>query len=190
MPDEDALDLHQGYIELTVKPQSSTAGFSVRAGRQEFNFGSARLVSVREGPNVRQSFDALRVIVRQERLRIDTFISRPVTTTVGTFDDGADKNRALWGVYLTRPTPSTRQGFDAYYLGYERLDAEFDQGTANERRHSLGTRFWGRVGAIDYNSELVAQWGTFGESTLRAWTIASDTGYRLRPSGPRLSNPL
>ena len=186
VPDEDELDLHQGYIELTVKPRSTTAGFSVRAGRQEFNFGSARLVSVREGPNVRQSFDALRVIVRQERLRIDTFVSRPVTTTAGTFDDRTDKNRALWGVYLVRPTPSTRRGFDAYYLGYERLDAEFDQGAANERRHSLGTRFWGRAGAIDYNSELVAQWGTFGESKIRAWTIASDTGYRIRPSGPRV----
>ena len=29
----------------------------------------------------------------------------------------------------------------------------------------------------------IAQWGTFGESQIRAWTVASDTGYRLWQPG-------
>src|SRR6185295_7596733 len=40
----------------------------------------------------------------------------------------------------------------------------------------------------DYNTELVGQWGRFGTGPIRAWTVASDTGYRLSgvPLRPRL----
>src|SRR6185503_474155 len=49
--DEDRLDLHQGFVDLSFGP------VTVRAGRQELAFGSQRLISVRDGPNVRQTFD-------------------------------------------------------------------------------------------------------------------------------------
>ena len=39
----------------------SRAGLTLRVGRQEIGLGSSRLVSFREGPNVRQSFDGVRL---------------------------------------------------------------------------------------------------------------------------------
>jgi hypothetical protein len=36
-----------------------------RLGRQELNYGSCRLVSVREGPNVRQSFDGFKIMSKE-----------------------------------------------------------------------------------------------------------------------------
>ncbi len=186
-PDEDRFDLHQGYVELNVGMRRQTRAIGVRMGRQEFNLGSSRLVSVREGPNVRQSFDAVRVTVRNDVWRVDAFVARPVITTPGTLDDRRDDHRGLWGLYLVRRTSSGRRGVDVYYLGYERQDARFDQGIASERRHSTGARLWGQVSVIDYNAEAIAQWGTFGESRIRAWTFASDTGYRIQlPGNPRV----
>src|ERR1043165_6052114 len=77
---------------------------------------------------------------------------------------------------------------DLYYLGLERKDAEFNQGTAREVRHTLGTRLWGKAHQLDYNFEFVYQFGTFGKGDISAWTAASDTGYTFEstPWKPRL----
>ena len=185
--DEDRLDIHQGYAEVNVGSTSKVRSVSFRVGRQEFNFGSSRLVSVREGPNVRQSFDAVRSIVHYDAWRFDAFVSRPVVTTPAAFDDGRDEGRALWGLYAVQRSASRNAGLDMYYLGHERNVGRFDQGSARERRHSVGTRIWGRINATDYNAEVIAQWGTFGTSVIRAWTVASDTGYHIRLRGnPRI----
>lgn len=187
-PDENRFDWHQAYAAVDVGPRSHSRRVSLRAGRQEFQFGSGRLVSVREGPNVRQSFDALRLVVRDELWRIDAFVSRPASTSVGVFDDHRDQTRALWGVYAVRGPKGASPGIDLYYLGYEREQARFDQGTGRERRRTLGARLWGRADAIEFNTEIVTQWGTFGESRIRAWTLASETAYRLPMRGsPRVA---
>jgi len=67
-------------------------------------------------------------------------------------------------------------------LGYRRNEASFDQGTDHEVRHSWGVRAWGRSTTVDYNTEALLQTGTFGQSRIRAWTVASDTGYRPVPA--------
>lgn len=186
-PDENRFDWHQAYAAVDVGARSRTHPVSLRAGRQEFQFGSGRLISVREGPNVRQSFDALRLLVRAGTWRVDAFVSRPVSTSAGTFDDRGDPTRALWGAYAVRGAPGAGLGVDVYYLGYEREQARFDQGRGRERRRTVGARVWGRAGSIDFNTEVAGQWGTLGASRIRAWTLASDTGYRLRLRGsPRV----
>jgi hypothetical protein len=183
--DEDRLDVHQGYADVALIGRPKTGGVTIRIGRQEFNLGSARLVSVRETPNVRQSFDAVRGTVRLSTWRTDLFISRPVTTSTGTFDDAWDQSRALWGVYAVRSKGA--QGLDLYYLGYDRRMARFDQGIGHEERHSIGARAWGQREPVDYNLEAIGQWGRFGQDEIRAWTIASDTGFHARMAGrPRL----
>jgi hypothetical protein len=55
-PDEDLLDIHQAFADLLVLEKKLQ--LTLRVGRQEMMYGSSRLVSVREAPNVRQSFDA------------------------------------------------------------------------------------------------------------------------------------
>jgi hypothetical protein len=170
--DDDRLDLHQAFFD------AGADGWTLRAGRQEMLFGSQRLVSVRESPNVRQSFDGVRLIHNEGGLRVDGFVTRPVTTDRGTFDDRPDSKRALWGVYAVGAVPGLPGGnVDLYYLGYNRAAARFDQGSAYEHRHSAGTRLWGKRGGWDYNFELVYQWGDFGARRIEAWTVASDTGY-------------
>jgi alginate export protein len=38
---------------------------------------------------------------------------------------------------------------------------------------------WGQAGAWDYNTEGVLQFGSFGTRDIRAWTLASNTGYTI-----------
>ena len=186
--DEDKLDVNQAFLD-GVLGFSDDASITLRVGRQEMAYGSSRLVSFREGPNVRQSFDGLRIILNTGAWRVDGFVTRPVETDPGFFDDGPDRTRAFWGGYAVRPLPVLPKGnIDLYYLGLLRKEAEFDQGTARELRHSVGMRLWGRTQAWDYNFEFVYQWGKFGRGRIQAWTIASDTGYTVRSTlfSPRI----
>jgi hypothetical protein len=175
--DEDRLDLNQAFLDVPANAGEGTA-VTFRLGRQEMAYGSSRLISYRESPNVRLAFDGARVLVKTGQWRIDLFATRPVQTEPGTFDDSSDPHQKLWGVYAVTPLPGLPGGnIDVYYLGLERDAARFDQGIAREERHSIGFRVWGKNSGWDYNAEGVYQFGTFGDGDIAAWTVASDTGY-------------
>lgn len=183
--DVDRLDLHQAFFDWRLP---AAEDLTLRVGRQEMSFGSSRLVSVREGPNVRQSFDAVRGLWHTPDVQLDAFVSRPVETKRGVFDDGSNRKQAFWGVYGVVPTGKGR-GVDLYYLGLSRDRAEFAEGTADERRHTVGTRVWGTGERWDHNVEAVYQFGEFGPGTINAWSAATSVGRRWEavPWKPRLA---
>lgn len=174
--DEDALDLQQAFLDVRL-PVGGTGALTLRAGRQEMAFGSGRLVDVREGPNVRRTFDGGRLLFATSGWRVEGFVTRPVEDERGVFDDGSETSQALWGVYSVGTFKALGGGIDLYYLGFQDDRAVYDQGTGAETRHSLGLRLWGQPGAWDYNGEVVYQWGRFGAGEIRAWTAAVISGY-------------
>lgn len=177
--DEDQLDLHQAFFDLNFEVRKKRS-LVLRIGRQELAFGSSRLISVRESPNVRQSFDGVRATLALGDWKIDGLLVKPARTEREIFDDAWDHSRTIWGVYAVRPFKLLPDGrVDVYYLGLDRKSAKFDQGTAREVRHSVGCRIWGRHSRWDYNYELVHQLGSFGNGNIRAWTVASDNGYTI-----------
>jgi hypothetical protein len=186
--DLDELDLHQGFLDVKFNLEGN-GSFVLRSGRQELAFGSQRLVSVREGPNMRLSFDGFRAMLRAGGIQLDGFVTRPVENNRYIFDNETDKNRALWGVYSALPLPAaTKANIDLYYLGYHNGEMSFDQGSGRETRHSMGSRLWRIAKPFDYNFEFVYQWGRFGKGDIQAWMAASDTGYTFMslPLQPRL----
>jgi hypothetical protein len=163
---------------------------TARAGRQEMAFGSGRLVSERDGPNLRRDFDGGRAFLTMpEGLRVDAFVVRPVQPARESFDDSSNPGEAFWGVYATGPV-SLLSGLsaDLYYFGYNRANATFVQGTGFEQRHTIGARLFGRYAGWDWDFEAAGQFGRFNGADIRAWTFASDTGYMLAgvPWQPRL----
>ena len=62
----DNFDLHQGYLELN---HSGDAGFALRVGRQEVNFGGERLVGAVGWTQQARSFDGARGRCPRERKR-------------------------------------------------------------------------------------------------------------------------
>jgi len=122
----------------------------------------------------------VQAILKSTDWRTDLFWVSPVATKAGAFDDRTDSTQKLWGIYCVGPLPAAAGAhLDFYYLGYTNEGAHFDQGTGREKRHSFGTRVWGRTGPWDYNFEGVYQCGTFGRGSIRAWTFASDTGFTI-----------
>lgn len=188
--DEKKLDFEAAYVEAGTGGRTNWV--VLRAGRQELNYGSGRLLAVREGPNVRQSFDGLRIRGKTGVWHIDGFAVRPDLDKPGFFNNAPDHKTAFWGVYATRPL-ARRVSIDTYYLGIDRKQFTYDRGTAQEVRHTLAARLWRppstSSSAWDYDYEGVWQFGTFGSGDIRAWTIASDTGYSLptAPLRPRFS---
>lgn len=168
--DKDSLDLHQGWAEFGIGKR-----LSLRIGRQEVGLGSSRLVSIREAPNVRLSFDGASLRWESAQWRADLLALRPSQTNRGFFDNSPDFRQALWGVYTTWKS----RNLDLYYLGLDRTGRRFDVGKGREQRHSFGSRWWRPAGqGIDYDFEGVWQGGRFGSGSINAWTAATNTGYR------------
>ncbi len=186
--DRDDLDLHQAFFDASL-PWDAQDSVTLRAGRQEMAYGSQRLISVRESPNNRLAFDAVRVLAQFGEWRADGWAGQPVEIDRGIFDDQRIGETAFWGGYLTGPLHFI-PGFNAdlYYLGLSRQNAKFARGTADELRHSLGTRLFGKRWALDWNFEFVGQFGSFGDDGILAWTAASDTGWTFAgaPGKPRV----
>lgn len=188
--DAKKLDFEAAFVE--VGTSSGDSWLVLQAGRQELNYGSGRLLSVREGPNVRQSFDGAKLKGKAGEWRIDLFAARPDLDKPGLFDNVPDHATAFWGIYATRPL-RRKVSIDSYYLGQNRKSATYNRGTARETRESLGLRFWRapatKERGLDFDHEGVWQFGTFGQEGIRAWTFASDTGYSFpgAPLRPRIS---
>ncbi|MFL6463296.1 MAG: alginate export family protein, partial [Bryobacteraceae bacterium] len=178
-PYSDRLDVQQAFLDLrfpvTKGPEADPI---LRIGRQEMAFGSQRLVSIRDAPNVRRAFDGVRLGGLAGKTRYDVFATRPVLLREDTFDDKPNYAQEFWGAYATAPSSFIpNSGFDLYYLGFENDRALFSVGTGIERRHSIGARVFGHNKEWDWDWEALGQFGTFSQQNIRAWGFSTDTGY-------------
>jgi hypothetical protein len=151
------------------------------------SFGSSRLVSVRDGPNIRRAFDGGRAFWTDGSVRIDAFYVRPVELRPGSFDDRTSRSEEFWGAYATLPVSGHLKA-DLYYLGRDRDVARFAAGRGPETRHTIGGRLFGRSSGFDWDWEAAYQFGSFADQDIRAWTVATDTGYTFAewPLKPRI----
>jgi len=188
--DEKKLDFQDAFVEVGTGDDRNWV--KLRAGRQEMEYGSGRLIDVREGPNVRLSFDGFKVKSGIGRWQIDGFAMRPDLDKPGFFNNVPNHIVGFWGVYGVRPL-TKNNGLDAYYLGLDRKSATFNRGVGHELRHTIGARLSRPIAETtpgwDFDYEAVWQFGTFGSANIRAWTVATETGYRFTtaPLKPRFS---
>jgi hypothetical protein len=188
--DEKKLDFQAAFLELGTGDERNW--IKVRAGRHEMEYGSGRLIDVREGPNVRLSFDGFKVKTGIGSWQIDGFAVRPDLDKPGFFDNAPNHAVGFWGIYAIRPLTKTTT-LDIYYLGLDRKKAAFNRGAGHEVRHTTGTRLSHPIAerkpSWDFDYEALWQFGTFGSANISAWTVASETGYRLPnvPLKPRFS---
>jgi hypothetical protein len=175
--ENNPLDIHQLFFDFKFNLNKNN--MLIRFGRQEVLFGSQRLVSVREGPNNRQSFDAVRVALKNNNFKSDAFYSQYVKNQNGYFNDRLNPNTKLYGLYNVVNKVPFIQNIDFYYLGLKRVGAEFDDEDGNESRHSIGTRIWSKNKNWNYDFEAIYQFGSIKNKTIEAWTISLNTNYQF-----------
>ena len=152
--DEGRGDVHQAFLEIG-RHVNRPHGMSLRVGRQELVLGSGRLFDNNEGPNVKLSFDGIRVIAESAHARLDLFAVKPVENNLGFFDDVSNHGESLWRAYLTVSLPIVSRGqADLYYVGLDTKSSTYNRGTAPELRHTVGARLFRPIGrGLDYNWE-------------------------------------
>jgi len=181
--EDNPLELHQAFVDINTNI-SHASKLTFRIGRQELMYGSQRLVSVRDNPNNRQSFDALRSIFVSPKYKVDLFYSHYVAAKPNIFDDGFNKNVKFWGAYIVRNKVPVLKNIDLYYFGLWKQHAKFDDGVGKELRHSIGTRVWNNTRNWSYDFEALYQFGKFAGKNISAWTASINTAYQF--TGVRL----
>lgn len=185
--DKDTLDVSQAFAGLTLIPGKDKPKLELKLGRQELNYGEGSLLAIRE-LNVRRTFDGGKAIIRHAGWQLDLLAFRPQLIRTGPFDDGIDSSQALWGAWAARPIKGRQfwRQLDLYYLGFDRKQARFEQGTAREQRQTLGVLVHAQQGRFSMFSEADVQFGRFGAASIRAWKYAQNLSWSFgaRPLRP------
>ncbi|MDB5365593.1 MAG: hypothetical protein JWM77_1520 [Rhodospirillales bacterium] len=181
------LDVQQAFLDFTTDADSGK--LTLRLGRQEIGLGAQRVVSVRETPNIRRSFDGARLEWQQPGLRIDFFATRPVRNKPGVFEDALNTRQSLWGAYATVANVLPGTSADLYYLGFRNTAGSYAGKTGTDLRHSVGARLFGKEAGWDWDVEAVLQAGHFRDQDVRAFMAAGEVGYTFAdlPLRPRLA---
>ncbi len=188
--DTDPLDLAQAFVAYT----NTLAGgvLKVRAGRQEMAFDLQRFVSVRDGPNVRQAFDALWLDWEKGSWRFISFWSHPVQPQhEHPFDDSSSHHFQYGGFRVERKHVGPGE-LSAYFSRYDLDGAQYLDASGNERRNIFDVRYGLVVNHIDWDLEVMDQSGHVGDKTVRAWAAGSRSGYTFAdiPWTPRVGIQL
>jgi hypothetical protein len=199
--DKNELDVNQLFIEFNSQLGETGPPFALRAGRQEFHYGMGRLLTIREGPNNRQGWDGLRGSVSLGSWQVEAFYALHVKDGFYMFDDEPLDDEMIWGVYTTTMLDFLPgSGIDVYYMGDApqkdfflreglRYFQDIFQGVGGETRHSVGSRFFGGRGPLDWDLEAILQGGRREGNQIWAYSLSIGGGYTVPelPATPRFT---
>jgi hypothetical protein len=151
----------------------------LRGGRQQFAFDLQRFVAVRDGPNVRQSYDAAWADYENGPWRFITFYSHPVQVQdITIFDDFSSNKLTFGGVRLERKL-SENTSITGYYANFTQADVRFPNASGNERRDIFDIHVAGRANNFDWDIEAMNQTGRIDAKPIEAWAFGSLAGYTV-----------
>jgi len=173
--DQDRLDLEQAF--LAFNEQVGSGLLRLRVGRQQFAFDLQRFISVRDGPNVRQSYDAVWADYELADWRLIAFYSQPVSNRdQRAFDDFSSPHLSYGGVRAEYKL-SENSSLTGYVSQFRQDNARFVSISGNERRDILDIRFAGNETGFDWDVEAMGQSGRIAGERIRAWAVGSRVGY-------------
>jgi Alginate export len=174
-------DLQQAFADYVFgNPTPDGNRLTVRGGRFSMTYGAGRLIATRAGPNTPLKFDGFQLVGSMGGTsKLYGFITHPVREDKYEISK-TSYGQTFGGIYGSIPIGGRlNASADLYYLGFRNNNASYADGTGVENRHSVGFRLFGNKDNWDYDLETVFQFGTFGSKDIRAWTFASDFGYRF-----------
>ncbi|HEX7873727.1 MAG TPA: alginate export family protein, partial [Sphingobium sp.] len=179
----DKLDIYQAFVDVTL-PLGKAGRITVRPGRFEMPLGNAKLVGMREGLNMRFTYQGVRATyILPGKLTVDAFALRPVAIKPDRMDDGPNHAVKFHGVYLSTPQSLFGFGVDAYWYAVERDRAVLSFGTGRDVRNNWGGRLWKKGARWDVDLEGNVQTGSFIDRDIAAYAILFEGGYTV-PTAP------
>lgn len=175
--DQNRLDLEQAFVAITEPVDDGT--LKVRIGRQQFAFDLQRFVSVRDGPNVRQSYDAAWADYEKGPWRLITFYSQPVQDQDDHVFDDYSSNKLTFSGFRVERQITKDVSLASYYAHFTQDNVSFPNASGNERREVFDVHFAGKINRFDWDVEGMGQTGAIGNQAVRAWAFGSLAGYTL-----------
>jgi hypothetical protein len=177
--DENPVDLRQAFVMYQHELGDGT--FKLRVGRQEFSFDLQRFISLRDGPNVQQGFDAVWVAWDATHWKLLGFVSLPVEYKRDRwFDDSSSFDDRLSLIRLARKL-GTGMEASIYYALYVRPEVTYLDASGPEHRDIVDLRVVGARDGFDWDAEAMAQAGHVGGKQIRAWATGARVGYSIHP---------
>lgn len=188
--DENRWDLHQLFFDLKIFGEDLP--LTLRAGRQELQYGSQRLISPLDWANVRRRFEGVKLFASGDTWDVDIWWMKPVdiAQVQRKQRDRANEDFNFYGAYVTyKGIPN--HGIDFYFFHVDDISkSRFNpNGKVGDRNiYTLGSRFWGKQNGFDYEAEAAAQWGDWASDKVCAWMASLDGGYTFTETAwePRL----
>lgn len=173
--DQDNLDLEQAFVMLTEPLGGGTV--KVRVGRQQIAFDLQRFVSVRDGPNVRQSYDGAWMQYEIGPWLLHALYTEPVQTRNNRpFDDFSSGALTYSGFKIERTLFDSTK-LSVYVSQFRQEEVRYGSVMGNEHRDILDGHFSGKANGFDWDVEAMGQNGGFADKTIRAWAVGSLAGY-------------
>lgn len=173
--DENQLSLHQAFAEVNMNR------WKIRVGRQEMFYGNHRLITVREGPNTRKTFDGIILKRSLKNGSIDFIATTPVTSKQGVFDDRSF-DESLIGLYGTQYFLKHKIGIDYYSLNFQSNARKYNYKSGFENRQTYGTRIFSNLPKFNFELEAAYQAGKFADLKIDAYNILADVNILLMPT--------
>lgn len=188
--DANKLDLRLAFVDGDLDVGDGLVKW--RIGRQEMAFDLQRFISVRDGPNVRQAYDAIWSDYERNGWRLSGFVSQPVQyRNTSAFDDFSNRHLRYGGARVQRQDVAGGE-LSMTFSDYRNDAARFPAGAGEERRRNVDVRWVGAARGFDWDVEGMRQGGRLGPQSVDAWAIGTLGGYTFAtaPWSPRLGLQL
>ena len=176
--DIDRTDIAQGFVDYRLTSGDGSIVDLVRFGRFEMSFDDGALIGLRDGPNIRQSWDGAHFIYSSSLFQFDAFDVSPVALRTGSFDDPSTADQRLWGGHAeSKPGVLGPVIVTAFYYGSAMPTVALLPQPSAEFTRTLGTRIRAAGERVDGSLGAIAQTGHLGERAVRAWSAHADGGW-------------
>lgn len=144
--DQNELSLHQAFIDYRFNKL-----WMARIGRQELSYGGHRLITFREGPNTRLTFDGAILKYNNGKRRVDVFAISPVISKKGVFDDQS-LNDLTVGIYASENL-AKKLSIDYYLLHFHSRRRQYNFIAGTKNREIVGVRLFSENPKTNYEVE-------------------------------------
>lgn len=176
--DINHLDVFQLFLDSKFNVKQTA--LILRVGRQEVKFGSGLMMDLREGPNVRKSYDGFSFHLNKANAKMSALLVRPVNMNIGIFDDRRNDSQTIWGVYSSFSMEKDLiKNMDIYYLGNSLNEHTLFLISGKGNRHSLGIRIDNKKNDLKYNTEFVYQFGNIAGKGINAFLFSNDIKFQI-----------